>query len=279
MGRRNKPIIIQSYPDPKNFTPNITYNYKDLTGMTFGWLKVICRWAASVSLLGIKEERPYWVCRCKCGNLCVASTKALCKHGIVSCGCYHRTVTAKYINRTHGLSNTRVYDIYNGILKRCYNKNAHNYPDYGGRGIVVCDEWYTPGVKGNPGFLTFYNWSMENGYSDELSIDRIDVDGPYAPWNCRWATDIDQENNRRNTKFILDFDGTEISYANFERKYNLRYETVRRQLRNGWSNSEILYTATHPELGMHKSGSAKTIIDSDGFLHMIPRVSKRSDNH
>lgn len=86
------------------------------------------------------------------------------------------------------------YGSYKGMIERCYRKKAHNYPFYGGRGIVVCEEWKD--------IEKFENWVNISGYKKGLSLDRIDVNGNYEPDNCRWATPEEQANNRRNTLYV-----------------------------------------------------------------------------
>ena len=92
------------------------------------------------------------------------------------------------------MTDTRIYNIYHNMKNRCYNPNDDRYKDYGGRGIRICDEWL-----GKHGFENFCEWSMENGYSNKLSIDRIDNEKGYSPDNCRWITMKEQIENRRNS--------------------------------------------------------------------------------
>lgn len=125
-----------------------------------------------------------WLCKCDCGNTSEVSTSKLGK-STFSCGCYRLES-----RRTHNMSNTRIYNIWSLMKRRCNNPDANNYEYYGGRGIKVCDEWLE--------FVPFYEWAMANGYSDELTIDRINNDGNYEPSNCKWSTNTEQVNNRRN---------------------------------------------------------------------------------
>ena len=116
-----------------------------------------------------------------------------------SCGCAQREA-ASDARRTHGLSQTRLYRVYKGIKSRCYNRNNSAFSRYGGRGIVMCDEWAND-------FASFYAWAHANGYEEDAerfdcTIDRIDNDGPYAPGNCRWVTMERQNNNKFNSAFI-----------------------------------------------------------------------------
>lgn len=106
-----------------------------------------------------------------------------------SCGCYNRQLIKK-TNITHGLSRHRLYRVWSVMLDRCQNKNNKGYENYGGRGIKVCDRWKTD-------FVSFYNWAIDNGYKEGLSIDRINNDLGYSPDNCRWATKKVQSRNTR----------------------------------------------------------------------------------
>lgn len=139
-----------------------------------------------------------WVCRCSCGTTRNVSANSLLKGVSNSCGCYRRADTIKR-STTHGMSKTPIHTTWKNIMQRCYNPNNPGYPDYGGRGIKVCDRWHT-----------FENFYADMGAKPEgMSLDRINVDGGYEPDNCRWADKYIQARNKRNS---ITIEGIELKY-------------------------------------------------------------------
>ena len=158
----------------------------DLTGQRFGRLVV---WDRAENN---KQGRAMWRCRCDCGKDTVVSGTDLHSGTTKSCGCL-RIIRVGETHRHHGGTKSRLFRIWSGMHTRCYNRNVHNFNDYGGRGITICDEWLYD-------FAAFRDWAMAHGYQDNLSIDRIDNDKGYSPENCRWVSGKVQRANQRPHK-------------------------------------------------------------------------------
>lgn len=137
-------------------------------------------------------------------------------------------------NQKHGLSNTRIYGILSDMKKRCYNENSDAYKYYGGRGIRVCSEWL-----GENGIVNFYNWAMNNGYEDHLTIERIDVDGNYDPNNCKWAT-IEEQNKNKTNKHSVTINGETKSVAEWSEISGVAHDTLLFRIKSGWKNEKLL---------------------------------------
>lgn len=161
-----------------------------------------------------------WECFCDCGKKVWVRRDALLSGHTKSCGCIH-------LMGAHKHSNTRIYKIFQNMKQRCYNPKNTSYKSYGGRGITVCNEW-----KDN--FISFYNWAVNNGYRDDLTIDRIDVNENYCPENCRWATRKEQARNM-TTNRIINVNGEKICLAEFCEKNKLNYKRVSKRTWSGMS--------------------------------------------
>lgn len=198
------------------------HNFKDLSGMRFGRLMVVQEATRTHDLDWT------WDCICDCGNRVTVRGKALKAGSTVSCGCYHDECARM---GTHKQTKTRLYGIWKAMRERCNCTTSSNYANYGGRGIAICGEWND--------FCSFRTWAEATGYSDDLSIDRIDVNGDYCPQNCRWATFVEQQNNKRTNR-LIDYKGKQYTFAQLAKKYEILPTTLRRRLNAGWSLEDAL---------------------------------------
>lgn len=135
---------------------------------------------------------------------------------------------------THGMTGTRLHSIWRGMKARCYIKSHGEYKNYGAKGITVCPEWL-----GEHGAENFAKWAMENGYQDDLTIDRKDSTRGYSPDNCRWVTQKAQQNNRGNNHRIT-YNGETLTAMQFAEKYNMNYSTLITRLSRGWTIEKIM---------------------------------------
>lgn len=140
-------------------------------------------------------------------------------------------------NSRHGLTGTRVYKTWESMKARCYNPNDGKYPNYGGRGIKVCDEWLHDAGA-------FAKWAYENGFDEskhqtEQSLDRIDVNGNYCPENCRF-TDAKTQSRNKTNNFWIEYNGLRLTLAEWSERTGLKEGTIRYRLRKNWSVEDAL---------------------------------------
>ena len=189
-----------------------------MIGRKFGKLTVLERAGSD------KHHNALYICKCDCGTITkpiIASSLRSEKRK--SCGC---------IRGKHHMRNTRLYSIWQGMKARCYKQSHTWFKKYGGRGITVCDEW-------KDDFQAFYDWAMANGYSDELSIDRINNDGNYEPSNCQWTTQTNQIRNR-SIAIETTINGVPKTLQQLSDETGIAYRTLYRRYQNGMRNDDLI---------------------------------------
>lgn len=189
----------------------------NLIGQRFGKLVVVKK-----SEKKGNKGASYWECLCDCGKQITKAGSALKNSSFLSCGCYS--------HRQSKESKTRIYTIWSNMKRRCFNTKNKQFKHYGGRGITIFSDWLD--------FFKFKKWALENGYSEKLSIDRINNDGNYEPNNCRWVNQLTQVRNRRNTVKLI-FNGCEKTLFEWAEHYRIKKTTANSRYHKGKSFEEI----------------------------------------
>jgi hypothetical protein len=201
----------------------------DITGQRFGRLTVLYR-EDFIKKDGKKETA--YICKCDCGKTKKILAYNLKNGHTVSCGCQSLENRIK-ARTSHHLTGTRIYRIWRGMKTRCENKNDYHYELYGKRGISLCNEWQT--------FEPFYQWAINNGYKETLTLDRIDVNGNYEPSNCRWATQKEQSNNTRRNRRIV-HNGISHTLSEWAEIANINPVTLANRIKTGWDFAKAIST-------------------------------------
>lgn len=175
-------------------------------------------------------------CVCDCGGEKITSEDNLRRGHTRSCGCLRYGHGGSKKKNIFLGSDSKLYRTWDGIKSRCFNQNNHNYHNYGGRGITMCNEWKND-------YNTFKQWALENGYDEtggrNCSIERININGNYGPDNCKWATAKEQGNNRR-TNTIIVYNGVKYTLSQLADKAGLNYSTFISRYSRGWDINKIM---------------------------------------
>lgn len=202
-------------------------SYKDLSGEKFGHWTVLYKDAPHSG-----ARNSYYVCKCDCGNIKVLTRSSLVSGRSKSCGCVKERKLG--INSTHGMSKTRIYHEWTSMRRRCRSTKGASAKDYALKGIKVCEEW-------DSNFIAFRDWAYSNGYSDELTIDRIDNSKGYSPENCRWVSFSDQARNKTNN-VIVEYNGEQWCLRTLCCKIGFPYKLAHRRYTNSIKKGEIIST-------------------------------------
>lgn len=174
----------------------------------------------------------YCYCKCDCGNSLTTKLRSLVSGNTKSCGCLKREILDNNMFKpTHGMKNSRIYNIWANMIQRCNNPHQTQYKYYGGRGITVCDEWLK--------FENFYR-DMKDGYLDDLTLDRKDSLKGYFKGNCRWVTIQEQQNNRRDCRFI-EHNGKRLNLTQWGKELDIPPSTLLGRYRRNIRPPELFY--------------------------------------
>lgn len=198
----------------------------NLDGQRFGNATVIKQ-------IGTKNHAVLWECLCDCGNTFKTTSGHLISGHSKSCGCLRKKQTSLNFKK-HGESETRLHRVWSNMKTRCTNVNNRSYKNYGGRGIKICSQWLND-------FAAFSEWAKNNGYSANLTIDRMDNDKGYNPENCRWV-DTKTQNRNRRSNHLFEYKGEKKTLAEWCEEYDLKLHTLLKRISLGWSMEKALTT-------------------------------------
>lgn len=219
--------MLQSVPQVKRTVKKV--DDQSLIGKTFNLLRVLQK------VPKVAGSKTYFECLCQCGIICVIKKHSILYGNTKSCGCLQRESRSDPIRSrnkiTHGMTRSDEYDIWAHMKDRCFNKNHKHYDSYGGRGITICPEW----VNDFAAFVAFVGPRPSKGHS----IDRINNDGNYEPGNVRWATQIEQNRNRRHN-IILTVDGVDKLLVEWAEIKGIPRSTIQGRLAKGWTHSDAV---------------------------------------
>ena len=192
----------------------------DLVGQKFNRMTVV----ALSTRVRPKRSARYWVCKCDCGTVKDVRGPELVNGSTTSCGCYNAEKSRK-----HGKEGTTIYSVWASMKYRCQNPKSRAYPNYGGRGITVCEAWKD--------FMNFY---ADMGDAPEgMDLDREDNEKGYTPENCRWVSRTVNMNNRR-VNLNLTLNGETRTATQWARITGLSRTTIGRRVKQGWSDEDVL---------------------------------------
>ena len=206
-----------------------------MPGDQFGMLTVLGRDMFDYIRPYDQAHIPMYVCECSCENHTITSVRQdrlLAPNGTRSCGC--QSLISGY---KHGLNNSRLQSIYDGMNKRCYNTSSDTHHTYKERHTEICPEW-----KGENGLKNFAECAMSHGYRDDLTIDRIDNNGPYSPDNCRWVTQYVQSNNM-STNVFYTYDGMTLTQRCWDYALGIPYKFTHAKIKAGYTFDQVVEEA------------------------------------
>ncbi len=210
---------------------------KDLSGNKYGRAEVIRPYGKN------KYGKTVFLCKCDCGKMFTTLGNSLQSGRTKSCGCLFLEKSNEKVMSLakHNKSNTRLYNIWHTMKQRCYYEKHKSFNIYGGRGIRMCQEW-----RNN--FQAFYDWAISNGYAEDLTIDRVDINGDYEPSNCRWVTMKEQSNNKRNNH-LIEYNGKVKTVSQWADEIGIDKNVLYKRLIGGWSVQKAFTTPKKRKVG------------------------------